>query len=157
MNLDQRIHIAQVRTAAATMAAPDLYALMLSGSPLQRSNAAWVLTHKPDDEIANLPQHEMIDLILSTESTTLRRLVLNLVERQPLDAENMRSDFLDYCLSHMATLEEPPGVQTLCMKLAHRMCSHYPELANEFGETLRLIPAEHYKPDTKCLIKKLKK
>lgn len=120
-------------------------------------NAAWVLTHKPLADIRSLPQEHLIDLALSTPDTSLRRLSLCLVERQGIAEEDIRTDFLDFCLLHMHTPDEPPGVQSLCMKLAYSMCRCYPELMHEFQETLGLMQTEHYKPGVKHLINKIKK
>lgn len=131
-------------------------------------NAAWVLTHKPITQIRTLPYNDLIDLIMVTPDTSLRRLTLNLMDQLyyplgilrnlglPMDAELMRADFLDFCLLHMHMPEEPPGVQALCMKLAHRMCLPYPELMHEFYETLSLMQPEDCKPGMKHLINKMK-
>lgn len=119
-------------------------------------NAAWVLTHKSPTEIRTLPQDGLIDLSLATPDTSLRRLTLCLVERQGVAAEEVRTDFLDFCLLHMRLPQEPPGVQALCMKLAYSMCSPYPELLHEFQETLNLMQPEQHKPGVKHLINKIK-
>lgn len=119
-------------------------------------NAAWVLTHKPVSQIRTLPYNDLIDLTMVTPDTSLRRLTLNLVEKQEITEESMRTDFLDFCLLHMHMPEEPPGVQALCMKLAHGMCLPYPELLHEFYETLSLMQPEDCKPGMKHLINKMK-
>ena len=119
-------------------------------------NAAWVLTHKPLSEIRMLPPDRLIDLALTTSDTSLRRLVLCLVEKIPMSQEGMRTDLLDFCLLHMRLPQEPPGVQALCMKLAYSMCSPYPELLHEFQETLNLMQPEQHKPGVKHLINKIK-
>lgn len=120
-------------------------------------NAAWVLTHKPLSEIRMLPPDRLIDLALTTSDTSLRRLVLCLVEKLPMSQEEMRTDLLDFCLLHMRLPQEPPGVQALCMKLAHSMCSPYPDLVREFQETLSIMQPELYKPGVQHLINKMKK
>lgn len=120
-------------------------------------NAAWVLTHKSPTEIRTLPQDGLIDLSLTTPDRSLRRLTLCLVERQGIAAEEVRTDFLDFCLLHMRLPQEPPGVQALCMKLAHSMCSPYPDLVREFQETLSIMQPELYKPGVRHLINKMKK
>lgn len=120
-------------------------------------NAAWVLTHKPLSEIRMLPPDRLIDLALTTSDTSLRRLVLCLVEKIPMSQEGMRTDLLDFCLLHMRLPQEPPGVQALCMKLAHSMCSPYPDLVREFQETLSIMQPELYKPGVRHLINKMKK
>lgn len=156
MGLEERIGIGEVKELARKVPLMELYEQLKSDDDRTRRNAAWTLTHKSDSEIARLPQQEMIELILTTESIPLRRMVLSLVERQPMEEEDIRSDFLDFCMSHMVMLEEPSGVQSLCMKMAYRMCSFYPELMHEFQETLSIMHTEHYKPGLKSLIKKLK-
>lgn len=100
--------------------------------------AAWVLTKATDKELLQLlpMQQRLIDLVMQTTDSSLCRLTLNLIERMPMDSETMRTDFLDFCLDHMMQPGEFPGVQTLCMKMAYRMCSAYPELATEFRLTL---------------------
>ena len=67
----------------------------------------------------------------------------------------LRTDFLDFCLEHMASVGEPPGVQALCMKLAFRMCQFYPELSEELRRTLESMDADSYKPAVVGLIKKI--
>jgi hypothetical protein len=49
-------------------------------------------------------------------------------------------------MEHMVAGDEFPGVQTLCMKLAYRMCSFYPELKEEFMRILDVMEIEYYKP-----------
>ena len=65
-------------------------------------NAAWVLTHKPLSEIRMLPPDRLIDLALTTSDTSLRRLVLCLVEKLPMSQEGMRTD-LTACAAHIPT------------------------------------------------------
>ncbi|MBR3413177.1 MAG: hypothetical protein IKG81_10875 [Bacteroidales bacterium] len=144
----------EVRKLAHELTANQLYNNLFHPDSRVARNAAWVLTHKTTSEIQTLPHDPLIELATTTSDTSLRRLVLNLVERQPLDKENLRTDFLDFCLTHMIMLEEPPGVQALCMKLVYRMCSFYPELLHEFYATLNLMQTEHHKPGLTHLIKK---
>jgi hypothetical protein len=81
----------------------------------------------------------------------VRRLTLNIIERQTLKKDYLRTDFLDFCLEHMVNVEEFPGIQTLCMKLAYRMCNFYPELMDELKRTLEAMEIDYYKPAVKCL------
>ena len=120
-------------------------------------NAAWVLTHKSPTEIRTLPQDGLIDLSLATPDTSLRRLTLCLIERQGIAAEEVRTDFLDFCLEHMADIEEFPGIQSLCMKIAYRMCRFYPELMDEFMRTIDSIELSYYKPALRCVVNRIKK
>ena len=79
------------------------------------------------------------------------QLTLNIIERLEINEEDLQTDFLDFCLEHMVSIEEFPGVQTLCMKLAYRMCSFYPELMDELKLTLETMAIEYYKPAVKGL------
>lgn len=147
---------ADVRVLAKEVPCALLASCLLDENNRVARNAAWVLSHKPVSQIRTLSYDRLVGIIISTPDTSLRRLALNLVEKQDVPRESMRTDFLDFCLLHMHMPDEPPGVQSLCMKLAFRMCSPYPELMHEFHETLGLMPTEHYKPSVKHLINKMK-
>lgn len=111
-------------------------------------NALWVLTKARKVEMRMLQPmlNDLIELAMATDNSTVRRLSLNIVERLTLHEEDIRTDFLDFCLEHMTDTEEPPGIQSLCMKLAFRMCSFYPELAGEFQRTIEAMEMEYYSP-----------
>lgn len=121
-------------------------------------NALWTLTKASDTELAMLKPMvgDFIDLAMQTEHSAVRRLSLNIVERMSMDKDEIRTDFLDFCLSHMIDMDEPPGVQAVCMKLAYRMCSFYPDLMGELLRTLEGIEIEYYKPAVKSLWKKIR-
>ena len=147
----------EVRRLAREVPAERLYESIFDRDNRVARNSAWALTHKPASELVPLPQDRLVDFALSTPDTSLRRLTLALIERQGIKEEDMRTDLLDFCLQHMMTLDEPPGVQALCLKLAYQMCGYYPELMREFEETLNLMQPEHYKAGMRHLIMKTKK
>lgn len=123
---------------------------------VQRS-ALWGLTKATKEELSQLRVvlGELIDLALRTENSSVRRLTLSVVERLKMDEEDLRTDFLDFCLEHMVSIKELPGIQTICMKLAFRMCKFYPELMDEFIRTLETMELGYYKPAVKGLRKKI--
>ena len=116
-------------------------------------SALWGLTKATDEELSKLQVilDDLIEQAIQTENSSLRRLTLNIIERLKMNEEDLRTDFLDFCLEHMVCIEEFPGVQTLCMKLANRMCSFYPELMDELNRTLETMEIEYYKPAVKGL------
>lgn len=118
-----------------------ILSLLWDEEPRVARNAAWIMTHfsrRRKMELRNR-QNDFIDLAMSTGNSGLRRLLLNVIEVQGIREEDLRTDFLDFCLTHMMAPEEPPGVQSLCMKLAFAQCLFYPELLHEYRETLLIM------------------
>ena len=115
--------------------------------------ALWGLT-KAKDELKVI-YNELIDQAMQTENSSVRRLTLNIIEKLKMDEDDLRTDFLDFCFEHMVSIEEFPGTQTLCMKLAFRMCTFYPELMDELKRTLEAMEIDYYKPAIKCLRKRI--
>lgn len=137
--------IGTVRYLAAKARDPEyceeILRLLYDEDPHVSRNAAWVMTHfsKKLKEALRFRQSEFIDIIMKTDNSGLKRLLLNIVEHQGVREEDLRTDFLDYCLGHMLAVEEPPGIQSLCMKLSFAQCLFYPELLHEFRETLLIM------------------
>ena len=120
-------------------------------------SALWGLTKATDKELSELQVilNKLIDQAMQTENSSVRRLTLNIIERLTLEEDDLRTDFLDFCFEHMVSIEEFPGIQTLCMKLAYRMSSFYPELTDELKRTLEAMEIAYYKPAVKGLRKKI--
>ena len=98
---------------------------------------------------------EMIEQAMQTENSSVRRLSLNIVERLEMHEDDLRTDFLDFCFDHMINVEEFPGIQSVCMKLAFRMCTFYPELMDELKRTLEAMEIDYYKPAVKGVRSKI--
>ena len=120
-------------------------------------SALWGLTKATNEELSELQVilNELIDQAMQTENSSVRRLTLNIIERLKMDEDDLRTDFLDFCFEHMVSVEEFPGIQTLCMKLAYRMCTFYPELMDELKRTLEAMEIDYYKSAVKCLRKRI--
>ena len=120
-------------------------------------SALWGLTKASDGELSALQAilNELIEQAMQTENSSVRRLTLNIIERLKIDEDNLRTDFLDFCFDHMMSVDEFPGIQTLCMKLAFRMCQFYPELMDELKRTLEAMETDYYKPAIKGLRRKI--
>lgn len=116
-------------------------------------SALWGLTKASDKELSELQllMNELIDLAMKTDNSSVRRLTLNVIERLKMKEEDLRTDFLDFCLEHLLNVEEFPGIQAVCAKLAFRMCKFYPELMDELMRTLEGMEIEYYKPAVKCI------
>ncbi len=120
-------------------------------------SALWGLTKTTDKELSELQVilNELIDQAMQTENSSVRRLTLNIIERLKIAEDDLRTDFLDFCLEHAVSIEEFPGIQTICMKLAYRMCSFYPELMDELKRILEAMEIDYYKPAIKGLRKRI--
>ena len=120
-------------------------------------SALWGLTKANDDELSQLQGllDELIAQAMQTENSSVRRLTLSIIERLKMTEDDLRTDFLDFCMEHMGAGDELPGVQTLCMKLAYRMCNFYPELMEEFKRIVEAMEISYYKPAVKGLRNKI--
>ena len=127
-------------------------------------SALWGLTKASKEELSQLQAilNEFIDQAMQTDNSSVRRLSLNVIERLrvgehssgmrlKMSEDDLRTDFLDFCFEHMMDVEEYPGIQSVCMKLAFRMCSFYPELMDELKRTLEAMEIHYYKPAVKCV------
>jgi len=116
-------------------------------------NALWGLTKATNKELSQLQiiLDDLIDLAMQTDNSSVRRLSLNLIEKLKMEEEDLRTDFLDFCLEHMSSIEEYPGIQSLCMKLAFRICKFYPELMDELKRTIEGMEIDYYKPAVKSV------
>jgi hypothetical protein len=116
-------------------------------------SALWGLTKANREELSQLHVilDKFIDQAMQTENSSVRRLSLNVIERLELYEDELRTDFLDFCFKHMMDVGEYPGIQSVCMKLAFRMCKYYPELMDELKRTLEAMEIDYYKPAVKCV------
>lgn len=111
-------------------------------------NALWGLTKATDEELSSLQPmlHELIDKALAEENPSVRRLSMNIIVRLKMEEDDLRTDFLDFCLDHMQNPDEYPGIQSLSLKIAYKMCLFYPELMDELKRTLQAMEMEYYSP-----------
>lgn len=118
----------------------ELYNLIYDPDKTVSYQALWVLCHftLSENEWLYDKQNELIDEVLACRHPGKRRLLLNLLYRQP-QANPPRVDFLNFCLERMISKQELPGVQTLCMKLAYELCRSIPELVQELRNTLEML------------------
>ena len=116
-------------------------------------SALWGLTKARKEELSQLQVilDKFINQAMQTGNSSIRRLSLNVIERLKMHEDDLRTDFLDFCFEHMMDVEEFPGIQSVCMKLAFRMCSFYPELMDELKRTIEALEIDYYKPAVKCV------
>ncbi len=135
----------------------ELYTLLSDTNEGVAWQAAWAFTHFSlhENQWLYSKQDELIDTVLTCRHGGIRRLLLALLYRQPL-ANPPRIDFLEFCLEHMLSKDELPGVKTLCMKLAYELCLPVPELLEELRLHLEIC-AESEIPSIHCVCKNIRK
>ena len=126
----------------------QLYQLTLDNDRRVAVNALWVFTHFAvvDNEWLYAKHDQLIDRCLKEQDATKLRLMLNLLLRQPYTEEDIRTDFIDYCLMQLTDPKSPYAVRALCIKLAYEQMRYWPELLNELRQTLEMISCEPLSP-----------
>ena len=121
----------------------ELYELLFQPDEAIGYHAAWIFTHFAPQDNSWLydKQNELIDEVLVCKHGGKRRVMLNLIYKQPL-ADPPRVDFLDFCLDRMLSVQELPGVQSLCMKIAYELCRFIPELNQELKTSLEMMEGD---------------
>ena len=141
--LSARISGGDARALAGADFKEELFLLLFDEDKRTSDNAAWVMTHLPKTDDAWLAERQniLIDEAMRTESTTKRRLIMNLLDRTPFERDSIRTDFLDFCFNIILS-DEPVGVKTLAIKLTYAQSVHYPELLEEFNTALQMMEPE---------------
>ena len=125
-----------------------LYQLTFDDDRRVATNALWVFTHfaAVDNEWLYAKHDQLIDRCLNEKDATKLRLMLNLLLRQPYTEEDIRTDFIDYCLMQLTDPKSPYAVRAQCIKLAYEQMKYWPELLNELRQTLEMISCEPLSP-----------
>lgn len=126
----------------------QLYRLTLDNDRRVATNALWVFTHfaLADNEWLYAKHDQLIDRCLNEQDATKLRLMLNLLLRQPYTEEDIRTDFIDFCLMKLTDPKSPYAVRALCIKLAYEQMRYWPELLNELRQMLEMISCEPLSP-----------
>ena len=137
----------------------ELYQLTLDNDRRVAINALWTFTHfaLADNEWLYAKHDQLIDRCLKEKDATKLRLMLNLLLRQPFDEEDIRTDFIDYCLMRLTDPKSPYAVRAQCIKLAYEQMRYWPELLNELRQTLEMISCEPLSPGLRSAWKQVMK
>ena len=126
----------------------ELYQLTLDADRRVSTNALWVFTHfsAADNEWLYAKHNQLIERCLKEKDATKLRLMLNLLLRQSYTEEDIRTDFIDFCLMKLTDPKSPYAIRAQCIKLAYEQMKHWPELLNELRQTLEMISCEPLSP-----------
>lgn len=136
----------------------SLWQLANSEDRLTSVNALWTLTHlHQDDEIYIAPlRNEMIDMLLNETDIAKKRLLLSILKKQEYDADNIRTDFLNYCLSKINSESEPYAIRCFSLYTAFKMCRHFSELIEELKIHLDMMKYQPLSPGLKSALRQTK-
>lgn len=125
----------------------EFYQLMFDEDYKISYRALWVATHFSLGATKWFcsKQDELIDELLVCPQSGKRRMILSLLYRLTIN-NPPRVDFLDFCLERMASPQEPPAVQSLCIKLANVLTRSIPELQQELRIMLEMMETELLSP-----------
>lgn len=120
-------------------------------------NALWCLTHlrKNDSQWLQTLQDKFINSLLQEKTISRKRMLLQLLRDQEYAEENIRVDFLDFCMSKINSETEPYAIRCFSLYIAIKMCRYYPELISELEERISLLRREPLSPGLKCAIRKV--
>lgn len=126
----------------------QLYQLTLDADRRVATNALWVFTHfaLADNEWLYAKHDQLIDRCLNEKDATKLRLMLNLLLSQPYTEEDIRTDFIDFCLARITDARAPYAIRAQCIKLAYEQMRYWSELLDELHQTLDLISCEPLSP-----------
>lgn len=145
--LSERIGLKDIREICLSASGPAndsikhrLYLLITDNNDRVGYNALWIFTHFSDnDKIWLHPRrNELIDLLLKETHDGKKRLLLRILSDIPVTIEDVRSDYLDYCLGKINSTE-PYAVRAWSIEQAFGMCRFFPELLDELKEELDMM------------------
>lgn len=145
--LEERLHLGDIRQVCAVCCdvqddslKDDLFSLVSHPDDRVGYNALWIFTHFPEEDMKWLEAKRVVltNLVLKTDHVGKRRLILTLLEHLPIKMEDIRTDYLDFCLSKINSTE-PYAIRALCLKQAYTICRFYPELMPELKNEIELM------------------
>lgn len=146
-----RIHTEDVRRIVDCMANDDyvvivkaLYHLLSDADQRIAYNAAWVLSCSDSKVIRHLLryQNHLIDLLIGTRDKSFARILFSILRRQTFEKSNLRTDFLDFCLSQIVNTNQAIAIRAHAIYVSYSLCKAYPELLNELFMTLQMLESE---------------
>ena len=161
--LSERINLPEINNVASWASGSRrniclLWTLSQSEDRTTSVNALWSMTHLPQSDaecVASL-RNEMIDMLLAEADTSKKRMLLQLLRAQEYCADDIRTDFLDYCLSKINSECESYAVRCFSIYAAYKMCRHFPELIAELERHLDMMQCQPLSPGLKSALRQTK-
>ena len=159
----QKINLPQIKSVVSWASGSQdnltmLWHFVRSDDRRTSVNALWVMTHLPETDAEWLLslRDEMIDMLLTEMDTSKKRMLLQLLREREYDAYDIRTDFLDYCMSKINSECEPYAVRCFSIYTAFKMCRHFPELLAELDEHLDMMRYQTLSPGLRSALRQTK-
>ncbi len=159
----QKINLPQIKSVVSWASGSQdnltmLWHFVRSDDRRTSVNALWVMTHLPEADAEWLLslRDEMIDMLLTEMDTSKKRMLLQLLREREYDAYDIRTDFLDYCMSKINSECEPYAVRCFSIYTAFKMCRHFPELLAELDEHLDMMRYQTLSPGLRSALRQTK-
>ena len=150
-----RIHTEDVRRIVDCITNDDgdvimkvLYHLLSDTDRRVANNAAWVLSCSDGKVMRFLLryQNQLIDLLIGTKDKSFSRMLFSILRRQTFEKSNLRTDFLDFCLSQIVNTNQAIAIRAHAIYVSYSLCKAYPELLNELFMMLQMLESESLSP-----------
>lgn len=99
-------------------------------------------------------QEELTEKIINCRHDGTRRVLLSILYDIPV-AKPFPVNLLDFSFAHMLDLNEPIAIQSLCVKMAYKLCLEEPELLPELKMYLETAETEYYSTGVRTCIRKV--
>ncbi len=125
-----------------------LYQLSLDQDAPTATHALRIFTHFDSNDLQWLHDrhNELIGRALTETHPGKLRMLLTLLLRQPFYAEQLHTDFIDFCTTLVTGTTQPYALRALGMKLACKQMTLFPELTNELDSIMQLLEQEPLSP-----------
>lgn len=135
-----------------------LWRLVRSEDRTTSVNALWAMSHLPKIYATKLLslRNEMIDMLLTETDIAKKRILLQILREMEYASNEIRTDFLDYCMSKINSECEPYAIRCFSMYVAYKMCIHFPELIAELEGHLNIMQYQALSPGLKSALRQTK-
>lgn len=133
-----------------------VYQLIFDSDTTVSWRAGWVcekLSEKHPDWFDGR-QGQLTEKVINCPHDGTRRVLLSILYDLPV-AKPFPVDLLDFSFEHMLDLNSPIAVQSLCVKMAYKLCLEEPELLPELKMYLETAETEYYSTGVRTCIRKV--
>ena len=133
---------------------PELYALTFDENPKTAWRAMWVcekISYRFPEWFVD-KRSELMQRTIQCANHGSKRSMLNILLHLPVE-KPISVAFLNFCLDHALSPQEPIAIQAQCIKMAYELCKKEPELLPELKYILENAEPEYYSKGVQNIIR----